>query len=310
MAEIGISAAPGSRRGLGVLVLVLSCMALAGNNVLVPLVYAHGITPPALLLVRYLFVTAVLLITVPFFGNRVWIERPYWGHALGAGACVSLGALCLITAFGLIPVGLVLLIVYLYPVLTAIGQSSIEGKAVGRSQALCLLGAFAGLAIALGAGSGRFVQDANLAGLSWSFGAALGFTGFFVWSRYGLSGAEPGATVLATSMVGSLIAAVSSITLHVSGMMDVAVPSLSDGLGWLGILCVSVCFLLAYFGMSWGVQLSGAATATMLMNLEIVFTLPLAAAVLGEALDARRLLGAALVLTAVAASQWSRRSEL
>jgi drug/metabolite transporter (DMT)-like permease len=62
--------------------------------------------------------------------------------------------------------------------------------------------------------------------------------------------------------------------------------------------------------MSWGVQLSGAATATMLMNLEIVFTLPLAAAVLGEALDARRLLGAALVLTAVAASQWSRRSEL
>jgi drug/metabolite transporter (DMT)-like permease len=60
--------------------------------------------------------------------------------------------------------------------------------------------------------------------------------------------------------------------------------------------------------MSWGVQLAGAAAATMLLNLEIVFTLPLAAAVLGEALDARRLIGAAMVLVAVVASQWLSQS--
>jgi drug/metabolite transporter (DMT)-like permease len=129
-----------------------------------------------------------------------------------------------------------------------------------------------------------------------------------VWSRYGLSGAEPGATTLATSTVGTLIAALAGLTLQMSGLMAVAVPSMADGLGWLRILCVSVCLLLAYFGMSWGVQLAGPSAATMLMNLEIVFTLPLAAAVLGEALDARRLIGAAVVLAAVVASQWLSQS--
>jgi len=66
---------------------------------------------------------------------------------------------------------------------------------------------------------------------------------------------------------------------------------------------VSVCFSLAYFGMTWGVQLAGATSATMLMNLETVFTMPLAAFFLSETLDARRLTGAGLVLASVVASQ-------
>jgi len=302
---VPISTAPaaGNRKANGVVVMVLATVALAANNVTIPLAYGHGATPTATLLVRYVVLIAGLLTALPLLGKRMRLEPRFYPHAMAAGGFSCLGSLGLITAYGLIPVSLSLLILYLYPILTAILQSLIERTPVSAGQFACLLMAFCGLAVALGAGGSSFAQGYDLAGILSAFAAAFAFAGFFLWSRYGLAGAEPGATTLYTSLAGICLAALAGLGLSVAGLVPFHTPMLGDGAGWLDLLAVSVCFSLAYFGMSWGVQLVGATSAAMLMNLETVFTLPLAAMFLGETLDARRLTGAALVLASVAASQ-------
>ena len=300
-----ISAPPAKAdlRTTGAAVVVMAAAALAVGNVTIPLVYAHGATPTATILVRYIVLIAGLLVVLPLTQRRMLLERRYYGHAVAAGCLSSIGSLGTVASFGMIPVSLALLILYLYPILTAILQSLIERTPVSVSQFACLLTAFAGLGIALGVGGAGFAHGINLAGVVCVFGAAFGFAGFFLWSRYGLAGAAPGATILFTSLPGAVFAALAGLGLHLTGLAGFHTPGASDGAGWTAMLAVSVCFSIAYFGMSWGVQLIGAAPATLIMNLETVFTLALATVVLNETLDARRLTGAALVLASVVASQ-------
>jgi len=295
--------AAGQRQGLGILVTVLATVALAANNVAIPVVYGHGTTPTAMLLVRYGVLIAGLCAVLRLTGRAAMLPARFRRHAAVAGALSCLGSLGLITAYGLIPVSLALIILYVYPILTAIGQSLIEHKPVSLGQFACLILAFAGLAIALGAGGDGIVRGFDLAGVLCALGGAVSFAGFFLWSRYGLAGADPGATTLNTSLAGLSLAAIAGVGLHFLGLMPFRAPGLGDGIGWLAMAWVSVCFSLAYFGMTWGVQLAGATSATMLMNLETVFTMPLAAFFLSETLDARRLTGAGLVLASVVASQ-------
>lgn len=288
----------------GILVTVMAAAGYAGNNVLVALAYGQGATPTAVLFLRYVVLIAGLLIILPMTGQSLALPRRFFGHAIAAGCLASFDSLCLITAFGLIPIGLALLILYFYPIFTAILQSLIERTPVSPAQFGCLLTAFAGLAIALGAGGEGFASHVNFAGVLCAFGAGLGSAGFFIWSRYGLAGAEPGATTLFTSLAGAVIAAFAGVAFYVIGLMPFHTPGPSDGFGWLLILALSICFSIGYFGMSLGVQMISATRVTMLMNLETVFTMPLAFVILGEALDARRLAGATLVLTSVVVSQW------
>jgi len=295
--------AGGARKATGATVTVLATIALAVGNVTIPTVYAHGATPTATMLIRYLVLIAGLLALLPLLGQRLRLERRFWGHAMAAGCLSSIGSLGLITAFGLIPVSLALLILYLYPILTAILQSLIERRPVSPAQFACLIAAFSGLAISLGVGGAGFAHGVNPLGILSVVVAAFGFAGFFVWSRYGLAGVAPGSATLFTSLSGFGLATGVGLTLHLAGLASLSVPGLADGDGWLAILAVSVCFSVAYFCMSWGVQLIGATPATLLMNLETVFTLCLAALVLHETLDTHRLAGAALVLASVVASQ-------
>jgi len=295
--------AGGALKATGAGVTVVATIALALGNVTIPTVYAHGATPTATILVRYLVLIAGLLVLLPLLGQPLRLERRFWGHAMAAGCLSSIGSLGLITAFGLIPVSLALLILYLYPILTAILQSLIERRPVSPAQFACLIAAFAGLAISLGVGGEGLAHGVNPLGIVSVLVAACGFAGFFVWSRYGLTGVAPGSATLFTSLSGFGLAGVAGLALHVAGVASLSVPALSDGTGWLAMLAVSLCFSVAYFCMSWGVQLIGAAPATLLMNLEAVFTLSLAGFVLHETLDAHRLIGAALVLASVVASQ-------
>jgi drug/metabolite transporter (DMT)-like permease len=286
----------------GVAVTVMATIALAANNVAIPLAYGHGTTPSAMLLVRYVVLIAGLFILLLLSRRQMRLPLGLYRHAIAAGCLSCLGSLGLITAYGLIPVSLALLILYIYPILTAILQSFIERRPVGLVQFACVLTAFTGLAITLGAGGG-LVHGFNLMGVLAAFGGAICFAGFFLWSRYGLAGAEPGVTTLFTSLAGLGLSAVAGFVLDRTHLMPFQLPGAGDGIGWTAMLWVSVCFSLAYFCMTWGVQLVGASVATMLMNLETVFTIPLAALILGEVLDARRLIGAGLVLASVVASQ-------
>ncbi len=289
-----------TRRLEGIAVTVLATVALAANNTSVPLVYAHGGTSPALLLIRFSMLIAVMLVVLLAFGIPLRMKGWQYADAAVAGGLSCLGALGTITAFGIIPVSLALLILYLYPILTAILQSLVDRRPISVTLLACLLVAFAGLAIALGVGS-EFDRTLKVAGLLSSFASAVCYSGYFVWSRQRLSSSAPGATMLITAVAGAVVAALAGLLSHTQGIIPFSLPA--DSTGWLAALICSLAFSVASFGMFRGVQLIGSTPAAMLMNLETVFTMPLAVLILGETLDAKRLIGAALVIGAVVASQ-------
>jgi drug/metabolite transporter (DMT)-like permease len=278
----------------------MATVALAVNNTAVPFVYMHGGTSPALLLVRFSVLIAVMLVVLLALRIPMRLSGWQYADAAVAGAFSCLGALGTITAFGLIPVSLALLILYLYPIFTAILQGLIDRKPPSLGLLACLLVAFAGLAVALGIG-GEFDRTLKITGLLSSFASAVCYSGYFVWSRLRLSTTEPGATMLITAVASAVVAAVAGLVLHSQGLMPFQLPA--DSTGWLAALLCSLAFSLASFGMFRSVQLIGSTPAAMLMNLETVFTMPLAVLFLSETLDARRLIGAALVIGAVVASQ-------
>ena len=284
----------------GVAITVLATLALAANNTAVPFVYAHGGTSPALLLIRFAVLIGVMLLVLSVLRVPLRMQGRQYADAAVAGGLTCLGALGTITAFGLIPVSLALLILYLYPILTAILQSLVDRRPIGLTLLACLLTAFAGLAIALGVGS-RFDRSLSVTGLLSSFASAVCYSGYFVWSRLRLSATEPGATMLVTAVAGAVIAALAGFALHSQGVLPFSLPG--DGTGWLAALICSLAFSIASFGMFRGVQLIGSTSAAMLMNLETVFTMPLAVLILGETLDTKRLVGAALVIGAAVVSQ-------
>ena len=100
----------------GILVTVLAAAGYAGNNVLVALAYGQGATPTAVLFLRYVVLIAGLLIILPVTAQSLALPRRFYGHAIAAGFLACFDSLCLITAFGLIPIGLALLILYFFHV--------------------------------------------------------------------------------------------------------------------------------------------------------------------------------------------------
>ena len=78
--------------------------------------------------------------------------------------------------------------------------------------------------------------------------------------------------------------------------------------GWLPLLATCFFFTVSFIGMYKAVQWAGGAPTAMLLNLEPVFVMFLAALLLGEALSLPRLLGSAMVIGAVAVSEaWRNR---
>lgn len=295
-----VGAAPATQRLAGALITASSAVVLGLSNVVVPSVYAHGGTPAATLLLRFLFLTGILLAALPMLGKRIQLGGRGAGWLLAAGAVSSVGSVCLLGAFALMPVSLAILIVYLYPILTAIFTSIATRRPVGLLQIACLLAAFGGLAIALWGGLAGAIDPRGIAI------AALGATGFslsFVGARQAPQDADPMQRTLLMSIGGTLLSAITSTGLAAAGLVPFGVPSLGDGIGWAGMLMLSVCFSYAYFAMYRGSQMIGPTAATMIMNLEVVATFVLAALLLNEALDARRLIGGAIVLAAVIVSQ-------
>jgi drug/metabolite transporter (DMT)-like permease len=73
--------------------------------------------------------------------------------------------------------------------------------------------------------------------------------------------------------------------------------------GWLPLLATCFFFTISFIGMFKAVQWAGRAPTAMMLNLEPVFVMFLAAALLDDALSLPRLLGSFMVIGAVVVSE-------
>jgi len=270
------------------------------------LAYAAGVSPGALLLLRFT-VAAVLLGLLlalrPGLRTTSAVSASPAGTsrvrlvvtALGLGAVgYATQATLYFSALQRIDAALVALVLYTYPALVTVAAAALGREALTPGRLAALVVASAGTVLVL-LGAGGFSVDRI--GVALAFGAAVTYTGYILVADTAVHRLSP---VVLAALVMTGASAALAVRSVATGGIDVRFGSV----GWVWIACIAVMStvmaMLAFFA---GLRRTGPSTAAILSTFEPVVTTALAALTLNEFLTPVQLVGGLIVLSSVAVLQ-------
>lgn len=209
-------------------------------------------------------------------------------------------SVCFFFALRFASASVVTVLLYAYPAMVAFADAVLRGERVGTRRAAAIALTFAGCALAAGlAGSGVEVKPA---GVALALGAAAGYALFTLLSErlvsrprlvlmtytFGLSALGIGAIALVAGETLSPVDWSPRLWLLVAGM----------------VLLPTVAAVLLFLH---GVRRLGASRTALISTLEPVFTIGMAAALLGERMTLAQAAGALLVIGGIVLAEWPQR---
>jgi drug/metabolite transporter (DMT)-like permease len=296
---------------MGPALCLLSAACFGTMGVFGKLAYDAGVSPAALLLLRFTMaaalLTALLVLRPGLRAGRLGSPAPSGSPARMRRpllAALALGAIGYATpstfyfsALTRIDASLVALVLYTYPALVTLAAALLGRDRLTPARTAALVVASCGtLLVLLGAGALRF----DPIGVALAMAAALTYTGYVLMADIAVHQLPP---VLLTA----LVMAGAALALTARAVLTGGV-SLHLGLaGWFWVTCMAVVStvvgMLVFFA---GLRRTGPSTASILSTFEPVTTTTLAALVLHELLTPVQLAGALLVLCSVAVVQLLR----
>jgi drug/metabolite transporter (DMT)-like permease len=283
---------------IGILIAAAAALTLAINDVAVPFAYRQGFSAPTVVFFRFAFLLLSLLVVLPLVRLSYRLPRDNALHALGSGIVAGIATLGLLGSFAYIPVSLALIILYTYPILTALFEAAYAGQRPSLVEMTCLIVALAGIGVVIG------LNDVELSPIGILLGimSAAGYAASIFWNSVRLRQTDG---IIVTFYMAISGVAVTALFLLVSSTFVVAPSGFG---GWLPLLVTCFFFTVSFIGMFKAVQWAGGAPTAMILNLEPVFVLVLAAILLGESLTLPRIIGSAMVIGAVVVSEaWRNR---
>ncbi|MEU7872478.1 DMT family transporter [Dactylosporangium sp. NPDC049140] len=285
---------------MGSLLCLVSAACFGALAIFGKLAYDAGVSPGALLLVRFTLAAALMglvLLARPDLrrtgpgprGRRVLVV------AVGLGAVgYATQAGLFFSALRMMDATLLSLILYTYPILVTVAAVLLGRDRLTRARGAALMAASAGtLLVLLGAGGGSFHPLGALLG----FGSAVVYTVYILVSDTVVDRLPP--VVLSTLVMTGAAGSFGARAL-LTGGVDLGFGP--QGWFWLaGIAVVStVAAMLTFFA---GLRRTGPSTAAILSTFEPVVTTALAALTLGELLTPVQFAGGLLVLSSVVVLQ-------
>jgi len=270
-------------------VLALAASSCYGVHIsLVALAYAGGANAGAVILLRMSVTAAAMGLAL------VWMRQPFrvppqvrlrlFGAMLGVSG-VTIGLLCSIVY---IPVSLMTVIFYTYPLLVAAIAPVVGGGTPTRAQMVAFPLAFLGLFLALGPEAGGL----DWRGVAFAILAAVSSTWLFLISPRLLAAYDVfGVSFYVT--LGCALLVLPALPL----LGGLALPATDQG--WAGLLGVAILFVSATGLHFAALRRTSPVLAALAFNMEPVTTIAGAAVLLGERLTLGQLGGVALVLGAL-----------
>lgn len=277
----------------GVVWIVFAATAISASVTIASIALQDGASTGTLLVLRFALLLIGLAIAARLQNTALKVPT---GSAFAA---VAIGMVFLaqtggyLGAVAYIPIALAVLLLYTYPILTALLRAALDRRRPQMHENAALVIAFAGLAIALN------VSFANLDLRGVALGLLAGSAAAVV-----LNASERvlrSLTSAQTSFYTSIGAGATAVILVLT-VLDWSWPA-SDR-GWMALAASIGSFALFYPAMMAGIQRIGAVPSAILFNLEPPVTIVLAAWWLDQQLTGQQHLGAALVLIAVLIAQW------
>ena len=289
----GADPAPRSRgMAVGIAYILASALCFGSMPIFARRALASGADVPTLLLLRFSLAAACM-----------WLVLLARGLALPRGRVllllVAMGAVgyagqatCYFQAITLASVGLVSLLLYLYPALVALLAWLVLGQPLTRLQVAALAIALAGSALTIGrAGDGQ------------PLGILLGFLAAVVYAVYILVGSRIPAAVSATAATTVITTAAAAACGAVAAAHGLHLQN--QPAGWVAVLAVAgVGGVLAILFFFEGMERVGPVRASVFSTVEPLFSVLLAALLLGEAITPLRVLGGVCILASVILLAW------
>ena len=282
----------GGGKGTALLVLVVALLCYSACVILARVVYGHGGNALTVLISRMGVFFTFLWIYFAVTGRSVEISaRDRWA-SLGIGLVVAVQSYAYYSAFEYIPVSLAALIFYTYPTLVAIASRLVSRAPLTPLMLAALIAAFFGLALVLEAS----IDDVEPHGLVRAAISSIGMTATVMIASRVLARVDAQLMTFYSSGVTSLVYI---LVAFATGWAATPV----DFPGWAALIAIPFVYTFGVLGWYSTMPLLGAVRVTFLSNFEPLFTVALAALLLGEILTLRQMLGAALVIGAVLALQ-------
>jgi drug/metabolite transporter (DMT)-like permease len=279
---------------MGPVLCLISAVCFGALGVFGKLAFEAGVSPNALLLIRF-GLAAVVLGAFLLLRSRptgaVRTPGRLLAAALGLGALgYAAQATLYFEALHRMDASLLSMVFYLYPVLVTVAAVALGRDRLTAGKVIALLAASAGVLLVL-LGAGGVTVDG--AGVALAFGSALTYTGYILFSDRVVRRMPP---VQLTSLVLTGATAALAVRALVAGGVGLDFGAA----GWLWLICIvlvsTVLPILAFFA---GLRRTGPSSAAILSTFEPVVTTGLAAVLLGETLTITQLTGGLLVLGSV-----------
>lgn len=270
----------------GIILIIISAASFGTLGILGRYAYAEGMDTLSLMSLR--FTLAALVLSILVIIRREPLPRgPTLLRLIGMGAIGYVGqAFCYLTALKYASPGLVVLLLYLYPVFVAILSALWLHEPLKPVQIPALVLALIGVALTVGPEGGKLP------------GILLGISAAAIYSVYIIVGTkvmQQVSSFLSSTIIFFSAGVMSSLLMLING------PHLpTTGRGWVVILLtVILATVIPVVTFLAGLKRIGATNASMLSTFEPAVTVILAALLLGEMLKPVTLLGGGLILAAV-----------
>lgn len=250
--------------------------------------YQNGLEPMTAAALRPFFTAMLLLGLLATRGERAFPPPAAAKWTLLLGVFIAIQSASIQTAVSLMPVGIAILVMYLFPFLTGIVSAWLGDVRFTARLALALAAALVGLGLVVGVGSAL----PSALGLLLAFIAAVAFTS---------------ALVLTPKLAPGLGAPIRTFyTMLAAGLLLMIVALATDTLHWpathegrLGLAGLSICYAFGISALFLLLPRLGAVQVAVTLNLEPVLVSAIAAVWLGEAFTLTQWIGAAIVVGAV-----------
>ncbi|MBL8341429.1 MAG: DMT family transporter [Rubrivivax sp.] len=278
--------------------LLFIALLFGANHVAARLAFDHGVDVVTAVAVRSGLTAVVVALIVWQQRVPLLLEARHRWSLPAIGVLIALQSYCLYSSVARLPVALALLAFNLYPLTTALWAWALYGHRAERRVWVAMPVILAGLALALdvagaASGLGASAQWARIgAGVAFAVAAAVIFGLALVLTQHE-TGRLDGRLRTATTMglVGVLAAA--------AGVAQGGFHLPHAAAGWWGLAALTVLYGTAFTIMFTVLPRLGVVGNSAIMNVEPIFALALAWALLGQRIAAVQVAGGLLVVACV-----------
>ena len=285
---------PDPNDGLGMVFAITSSLGLGLAMVLSRYAYEGGANGLAVGTARAIFFVPAVFTFCVLTGRNLRLPIADWLQCAGLGFFMAMGFYGHVGAIEYIPVGLAAILFFTFPPIVALLNALVAKEPPGAAKTLALVVAFGGIVLMLGVS----FESADPRGIALALGAGVCIAWNTFWTARRVPHVDGAVAVFHMGVVAFLVLVTISVW---SGK---ALLPQTNG-GWAGLIVVAVLQTMSLPVFYLALPRIGSLKASMLGNVQPVFSIALAFVLLGELLTLAQFFGGAMVLVGIWLMQWA-----